>query len=138
MTLTELTVPSSLGYSSSPMISNIVHFELPVSHLENSKLFFSKLFGWKYHAVSPTYWVMTGEGQMGGLYEEPLLQKSGVRSCFMPTLYFSVENIEVTLELAQSLGAEIETPKTELPRQHGFFAIFTDLDKNRIGIWNRH
>ncbi|MEZ4820153.1 MAG: hypothetical protein R3A45_09765 [Bdellovibrionota bacterium] len=48
-------------------------------------------------------------------------------------VYFSVSDIEKTLEQATAAGATVTQPKTSIG-EHGFIATFTDCEGNRVAL----
>lgn len=111
-------------------LGKLVHFSIPVKNFEIAEKFYGKLFGWKFQKMTPTYW-MTSDG-LGALSleQEPI---SGT----MPILYFSVSNIEESLNTATNLGGKIVLPKTDAGDGKSFFATLRDNDGNVIGIWSK-
>jgi uncharacterized protein len=44
------------------------------------------------------------------------------------------EDLQITLNKIQSNGGKVDTPKTEISPEMGFFAIFTDTEGNKLGL----
>ncbi len=114
------------------MPDKISHFELPVKDVNNSKKFYSKVFGWNFtKAPMPDfeYWLIdTGSKEVhGGLYkkDDP---KQG------PVNYASVKSLDASLKKFTSAGGKVVVPKQEIP-DVGWVAIGADPEGNAIGFW---
>ena len=85
--------------------------------------FYTKLFGWKtevMHMECMDYTVVkVGDRMIGGVMAAP----AGAPVAW--TSYVTVDNIDETAKLAQSLGGKICVPPTDIP-EVGRFAIMTD------------
>jgi predicted enzyme related to lactoylglutathione lyase len=111
-------------------------FELYVNDFEKSKKFYSELFGWKFNqslSMGESYWnISTGEGSLsGGLMKKTIPGHSGQAV----VLYVETDDIDATLNKAISLGGKTETGKTLISDSAGYFALFTDIDGNVVGLW---
>lgn len=98
--------------------------ELYTRDVEKAKEFFSKLLGWEYAVDEASgYLSITNQGRMnGGIME--LTESFGD----MPpnwTVYFSVADIDATIEKAQANGGNILMPKTPAS-DIGHFAVIAD------------
>jgi predicted enzyme related to lactoylglutathione lyase len=111
-------------------VGSLVHFSIPVTDLDRSIQFYCALFGWRFQTMTPAYSLV--EGGIGSLSLE-----KGTVSGTMPILYFSVSNIEQSLQTANTLGAEIILNKSDSGNGKGFFATIRDLDGNVIGLWSQ-
>jgi hypothetical protein len=49
-------------------------------------------------------------------------------------VYIDTEDIDATLAKVQQLGGKVLVPRTEIPDM-GWFAIFFDPSKNRVGLF---
>ena len=111
----------------------ICHFEIPADNVEALAGFYAELFGWK---VAPApgfddYWFVqtSGEpGALGGGMVSRQLPAQGIMN------YVLVEDVAVYAERAQSLGATVLVPKTEIPGM-GWFAVLMDPQSNCIGLF---
>jgi len=109
------------------------HIELPTLDLRQAADFYGALFQWKFQAFYGDDYLMihTQDGQeIGGL----------TRVDGMPYIngfwnYVEVADIEKTLALVQSKGGKIVRPKSELPSNHGFYAVLQAPDGYNLGIW---
>lgn len=113
------------------MIHTFCHIEIPVTDFEKAKAFYPGLFGWKVELIPEMNYATfeTGAPPGGGFQKVDKVERGG------PVNYVLVEDIEATLEKAKELGAgEIIHEKTQVGDM-GWFAIFSDPDGNRVGIW---
>ncbi len=113
------------------MIHTLCHIEIPVTDFEKAKAFYSGLFGWKVELIPEMNYATfeTGAPPGGGFQKVDKVERGG------PVNYVLVEDIEATLEKAKELGAgEIIHEKTRGGDME-WFAIFSDPDGNRVGIW---
>lgn len=85
--------------------------------------FYTKLFGWKTevkHMEQMDYtFVKVGDRPVGGVMQAP------PRAPIAWTSYVSVDNIDETAKLAESLGGKVYFPPTDIPHV-GRFAILCD------------
>ena len=96
------------------MPNPVVHFEVVGKDGKATQKFYSNLFGWKIDANNPMNYgiVDTGTegGISGGVGEAPPGQPHpGV------TFYVSVDDLQATLDKAESLGGKTVMPVTEIP-----------------------
>jgi len=114
-------------------------FEVYVSDFDKAKEFYTELFGWQFNKSTtlgnPYYWIIyTGEGSVsGGLMKKTEPSHTGQAV----VLYVETENIEATLKRAESLGGKIIKEKTLISEKAGYFALFTDVDNNTMGLWSK-
>lgn len=113
-------------------------FELYVNDFGKSKDFYSGLFGWNFHesvSMGKSYWnINTGEDSLGGGLTKKTTKENSGQSV---VLYVETDDIEATLNKAKSLGAKVETGKTQISESAGYFALFTDIDGNVVGLWSK-
>lgn len=117
---------------------NIGWFEIFVNDFEKSIEFYTKLFGWEFNQSKSSdsiYWnIFTGGDSLGGgLMKKTAPEHSGQSV----VLYVETDNIEGTLEKAVSLGGKIIQVKTLINPNAGYFALFSDIDGNVIGLWGK-
>jgi len=114
---------------------NVCHFEIPADEPEKLIEFYTKLFGWTANAwdmgEGEKYWLIStapeGEGVGGGLMKRQSPQH-------VPMNYIAVESVDEYAAKAQSLGAQVIVPKTEIPTM-GWFAVLLDPQHNPIGLF---
>ncbi|VEP16542.1 Glyoxalase family protein [Hyella patelloides LEGE 07179] len=103
--------------------------ELMTSDIGAAKDFYQQLFGWTWKdremEGGKTYiTIKAGEQPVGGILstENALSEEAPPPHWGM---YVTVENVDQTLELAQSMGAKVFVPPTDIP-DTGRFAVFAD------------
>jgi hypothetical protein len=109
------------------------HIEIPATNAKKASEFYSSLFGWPMNKMEGMEYYLFGE-QDGKVYGGI----SGVEKFTSdPTVcnYVEVESIPVILKKAETLGAKMVRPKTEIPGGMGFFAIFQDPQGYHLGVW---
>jgi len=111
-------------------VSRLCHWEIPSTDLAKSTKFYADMFGWKMQSWSPDYALFDVEGGVGGgITKVQAMPEPGI------DVYVSVEDIPAALAKAESLGARVERPKTEIGGGMGFFAYLRDPCGCRIGLW---
>lgn len=112
------------------MVHNICHVEIPTTDTRRAADFYSKLFGWKMDfGMGPDYVLFQPEADPGGgLMKVDKITPGGV------IVYVVVTDVDDALAKAQKLGAKIVKAKEEIPNI-GWFALFSDLDGNIVGLF---
>ena len=114
-------------------------FEIYVNDFEKSKHFYSELFGWKFNQSQSTdslYWnIYTGEGSIGGGFMKKTIPEHSGQAVI---LYIETDDIGATLNKVVSLGGSVNTPKTLINENAGYFALFYDVDNNVMGLWAKY
>jgi uncharacterized protein len=96
--------------------------------------FYRNLFGWDINDGPGGYSLIdTGSGDeaIGG----------GIGATQGPddpggvTVYLRVDDLQASLDRAETLGGERLVPPTDLPGGYGRFAMFADPDGHPIGLW---
>jgi predicted enzyme related to lactoylglutathione lyase len=109
----------------------IVHLEISAKDLHSAGDFYRELFGWKVdHQPEFNYTTFQAEGGPGGGFN--MVSDQQPAGTVVP--YVASEDIDADLAKAESLGAKIMTPKTEIPGT-GWFGIFIDPTGNRVGLY---
>ncbi len=103
----------------------IVHVELSSKDRHKDAKFYSELFGWKMTHMEEMGYTMFG----GGL--APIGDNMPAGSTMV---HVETDDIEATLAKVTSLGGKQLVPKTEIPGM-GWFALFTDLSGNTVGLY---
>ncbi len=117
------------------MGNRVAMFEIVSSDHERLQAFYAALFDWTVSAdpaMGGYGLVDTGAGEgavPGGIGPSMAPGDTGVK------VYVRVDDLEHHLTLAEDLGGARLVPPTELPGGYGSFAVFTDLDGNRVGLW---
>ena len=103
--------------------------ELMTSDTNAAKEFYQQLFGWTWKEQTMENGqiytsIKAGEQPVGGI----LSTDNALSETTPPPhwgVYVTVDNVDRTLELAQSLGAKVFVPPTDIP-DTGRFAVFAD------------
>jgi len=110
------------------------HIEINTRDLDRARRFYESVFDWKIHYEPvageevPYGLIDTGTPPGGGLFQVPLERPLGV------TVYVGVSNIEESLSKIEAAGGRTMMARMEVPGE-GWFAIFSDLDGNVLGLW---
>lgn len=109
----------------------VVHIEFSATDPKGLGKFYADLFGWKTEYDEQMDYVMFdgGDGPGGGL---PKVSENMPAGTVM--VYVSTDDVDASLAKAESLGAKILTPKTEIPMT-GWFGMFADLTGNPVGLY---
>jgi predicted enzyme related to lactoylglutathione lyase len=106
----------------------VVHFEVTGKDAGRLQQFYGDLFDWKIDANNPmNYGIVDndGNGINGGVGGSP--DGSG-----HVTFYVHVDDINASLQLAESLGGKTVMPRTEL--EMVTLALFADPEGNVVGL----
>ncbi len=110
-----------------------MHFEIPASDPAKVSRFYEQVFGWKFAKwADQEYWLISHKDAkendtMGGLFK-----RNSPNEGFLN--YFSVSSIDASVAKATSLGAQVVTPKQEIPTI-GHFAVIKDPDGNTFALF---
>ena len=111
------------------MPNPVVHFEVHGSDAAKSQEFYASVFGWDIDANNPmNYGLVAKRGEhgiAGGI--------TGSMGATMATFYVEVEDLETTLQLAESKGAK-RMMGPEAIEGGPTIAMFADPDGNVIGL----
>lgn len=112
------------------MGSPIVYFEIGCKNMPALSAFYSQLFGWEINQQGPAGMISTNshagiQGHINSLGHEPHNYV---------TVYAEVEDLQATLDRAQTLGGKTLVPPTEVPGS-GTFAWLSDPEGTIIGLW---
>lgn len=118
----------------------IVYIEIPAPKYEESKKFYSEVFGWdiKDSEMEPgnPYAICTLKGEYG-------LDGVGLDSTLKPIpsgtnySYIGVDDIPATLDKIKNAGGEIVKEKADIGGGHGFYAFFKDVNGSHFGLWSK-
>jgi predicted enzyme related to lactoylglutathione lyase len=111
-------------------------FEIPVNDMDRAKSFYEGVLGIRLTPFTSAEFDMTlfpsvqgAAGAAGALMKA----RSYVPSHSGALVYFSVEDIEATLERVERFGGKILNPKTGIG-QFGFVGHFEDCEGNRVAL----
>ena len=111
-------------------------FEIPVVDLPRARSFYEGVFGLSFTLEEMGPYKMAFFPMENNVYGATgsLMKADGyVPSKTGIVIYFSVENIERTLEKVVTAGGKIILPRTAIG-QYGFMGRFEDTEGNRIGL----
>ncbi|MEW6426770.1 MAG: VOC family protein [Thermodesulfobacteriota bacterium] len=113
------------------MANPFVHIELQTRNVEQSKKFYTGMFGWKLNEMPEMGYTIidVGEGTGGGMMQKPM---EGMPDLWLP--YILVDDVGAATRKAQSLGATICKEVTEVPDM-GWFSVLTDPTGAVFGLW---
>ncbi len=122
----------------------IVHFELPVTDLEQARAFYGQIFGWKLQD-----WPMPDGSMYIGVHTTPIdeqtrtpLKPGAINGGIMlksdkvtaPVFAIHVASIDERVKQMEEKGATVVMPKVEMMGM-GFYAYVKDPFGNVIGLW---
>ena len=109
----------------------IVHFEINGTDFKRSEDFYRNLFGWQIQDVPAINYGMVDTGVKMGI-NGGIGQLDPGEMPFV-TFYVQVEDLQLYLDKAVSLGASVIIPVTVIPDMITF-AMFSDPDGCRVGL----
>ncbi|MGA7303371.1 MAG: VOC family protein [Rhodothermales bacterium] len=114
-------------------------FEIPVTDLDRAKVFYQRILGIEldvhdFGGLKMAWFPMAQDapGAAGTL----VLHESYVPSHAGSLVYFSVEDIDATLERVKAGGGKVLNGKTGIG-EYGFVAHFEDSEGNRVALHSR-
>ncbi|MBM3124252.1 MAG: VOC family protein [Chloroflexi bacterium] len=110
---------------------NVVHVEIPASHVEAAGKFYRELFGWKMTHVPEMNYTMweAGDGSGGGFPQVSEENPAG-----QVLVYIHSDDIETDLQKVERLGGKIIQAKREIPNT-GWFGVFKDPTGNVLALY---
>jgi len=118
------------------MSKNRVHFEIPANDPKALNNFYSKLFGWKFQqAPIPgiEYWLCETGSDGPGINSAAMQRQNAGQPV---TNYVDVAQIDIALQTAVKLGAQVALPKMPVPGV-GAVAAIIDPQGNTCGLWQQ-
>ena len=114
-------------------------FEIPVIDMDRAKLFYETVFdiSISVHDLGGFImgWFPMNEGSegsaTGSLVKHEMYKPS---DSFGPLIYFSCKDLQTELDRVKGSGGDVLKPKTEIGGGHGFMALITDTEGNRIAL----
>lgn len=114
-------------------MGKIVHIEIPAPDLDKASEFYTKVFGWKVQMMPEmnyALWSPGDEGVGGGFSKNYPINTDGI------LIHIGVEDIEAKLAEIEDAGGKTVTSKTKISDEYGFYAEFTDISGNKMGLWS--
>lgn len=118
-------------------MATIVHFDINANNIERAKLFYEKLFGWKFEKLPMNYYMISTEdidgnpGIGGGLstrHGGDTIPPAGVIN------YIGVSSLEGALKQVITLGGKVLTEQQSVPG-YGILAVCSDTEGNVFGLF---
>jgi predicted enzyme related to lactoylglutathione lyase len=116
-------------------MNGICHIEIPSKDFEKAKKFYGDVFGWEFQMMGEMdYMTFKPPDGPGGGFDKSLEIAS------KPNLhiYIEVDNIDAALKKVEGAGGTTVKEKTQITPEYGYFAIFSDLEGNKISIWGQN
>lgn len=110
-------------------------FDIPVKDFEKSQMFYGTLFGWSFLSHKDEYvLIKAGESFIGGLRTIHGNKIQGDS----PTIYITVDDIDVSSSNAKTLGAQLVGEKVSTGENCGEFQLFLDVDQNLMAMYAQY
>lgn len=120
------------------MANAISWFEIPTADFQRAIKFYNTILGSSMVGVAAEAIMMATFPAESGIGGALVYHENYVPSFNGTTVYLSVEgDIAVTLAKIEELGGQVVISKTAL-HTGGFFAQFTDLEGNRVGLMSNN
>ncbi|MBL4836772.1 MAG: VOC family protein [Kordiimonadaceae bacterium] len=113
-----------------PVHHTIDYIELPLMKIQETKAFYTEVFGWTFRKWGPLYLSFRGAGISGGFNGEANLGKVGAG--VLVVLYSS--DLQATLEAVKATGARISRPVFDFPGGKRFH--FIDPNGSELAVWS--
>ncbi len=108
----------------------IAHVEIPTTSLEESAVFFKKVFEWEFREFGRGYQLYnTQKGMTIGLRKVESIA-AGDTTIF----HVNVDDVEKYCDLAKMAGGTVFRGKTTIP-VYGYYALIRDAQGNTIGLF---
>ena len=114
-----------------------VWFDIPVTDMARAKQFYSNVFDYKFEDMNMDGMKMSmivgDENDTCGM----LVEGEGyVPSATGSIVYFGADDLAPVLAKAVENGSDVYVPKTDIGEGKGFFALLSDSEGNRIGLYS--
>ena len=111
--------------------NKIGYIEIPTDNIEETKKFYSNMFGWEYEKSGEggereNYWLIKNAGIKGAITSKREDNQT-------PTFYIMVESIDDFIAKSQRQDAKVVVDKKEI--SEGFYATLQDQQQNTFGLW---
>lgn len=111
----------------------VVHFEIGGKDVGKLIDFYGTVFEWNIMPLADQLYIADPASEKG--IEGHLFQTTEeTDSTNNVIIYVEVDDIQASLEKAESLGGEILIPPQEIPGNASHFAMFRDPSGNKIGL----
>ena len=118
-------------------MSTIVHFDLPADDPKRAKMFYEKLFNWKFELVPEMQYYLIettdleGKNGVGGGMGKRGSPEQRI------TNFIGVESVDDYIAKVETLGGKVIQPKMVVPRW-GYLAVCLDTEGNTFGLWEEN
>ena len=109
----------------------INYVEFPASDIEETKLFFTEVFGWSFEDFGPDYTAFSDEGLDGGFFKSELTATTEKGRALI--VFYSKE-LEITQSKVENAGGKIKKAIFSFPGGRRFH--FTDPSGNEYAVWS--
>jgi len=109
----------------------INYVEFPSSNIQQTKRFFTDVFGWEFVDYGSEYTAFSKQGLDGGFYQSDL--KSSTENGSALVVFYS-DDIEATREKIKKSGGTIIKPIFEFPGGRRFH--FAEPAGNEFAVWS--
>lgn len=112
-------------------MNGICHVEIPCTDFEKMRKFYGNLFSWDIQVIPEMDYAMFNapDGPGGSFSKQLKISDSGI------LFYIEVADVEKTLSDVASAGGKTVVDKTQISPEIGYYAVFTDVENNTIGLW---
>jgi hypothetical protein len=114
-----------------PQHEKINYVEFPATNIEQTKAFFSEVFGWRFTDYGPDYTAFANAGLDGGFYRSE--QSSSTENGSALVVLYS-EQLEITQNNIEKAGGTIVKPIFSFPGGRRFH--FCDPSNNEFAVWS--
>ena len=112
----------------------VIHFEISGKDGEALSEFYRSAFGWNIHYNTHGIYSVDPESE-NGVDGHIFTTIDDACSTNGVTIYIEVDDLQATLEKAESLGGQTLVPPRAIPSRMGSFAMFLDPSGNCIGLY---
>jgi hypothetical protein len=118
--------------------NSITWFEIPTTDIDRACSFYEKVLDRKlvpYPGGEPCFIFPAEEDGVTGC----LVKRPGLKPVAEGTIIFlnADGQLNAAVERAQTAGAKLLVPRTEIPGGFGFFAVLSDTEGNHVGLHSR-
>ena len=114
-----------------PQHEKINYVEFPATNIEQTKAFFSEVFGWRFTDYEPDYTAFANAGLDGGFYRSE--QSSSTENGSALVVLYS-KQLEITQNNIEKAGGTIVKPIFSFPGGRRFH--FCDPSNNEFAVWS--
>jgi uncharacterized protein len=127
-------------------VDHVVHFEIPVSDIDQAVKFYEQAFGWQisqdqmpdgstYTSAVTTPVDEQQQPQKPGAINGALIERNDTFTA--PVVTVDVDSVEDAISKVESAGGKALLPKASIPGM-GEYAYVTDPSGNVVGLWRSY